>query len=229
MLAFYNQIFSLESCNQLATMTSLAHFYMALPVLSNSLSTALLHKDSSYMVESIMCNAAKMISVAAELRHQVLFRDAVVLAVGYWGVDIDELCSQLKNRKICKLVRNTHNALWAQIGRFQTTLLKLDFPDIPWQEMKDIAGRSWAMFQIDEHGYDGRSLCLPLYYHNLYKIEASDEHLTGLLRAHIEPLLVNELILPFSEQRAEVWRYHYFLCITIEDDDLPWDTTETDW
>jgi hypothetical protein len=229
MLAFYNQTFSLESCNQLATMTSFARFYMALPVLSNSLSTALLHKDSRCMVESIMCNEAKMISIAAELRHQVLFRDAVVLAVGYWRVDIYKLCSQLKNTKICKLVRNTHNALWAQIGRFQTSLLELDFPEITWQEMKDIAGRSCARFEIDEHGYDGSSLCLPLYYHNLYKIEASDEHLTEVLRTLIEPLLVNELILPVSEQRAELWRSNYLLCSTIEDDDLPWDTTETDW
>jgi hypothetical protein len=84
-----------------------------------------------------------MISIAYELRHQALFRDAVVLAVGHWKVDIDLLCSQLENTKLFKLIKNIHNALWAHIGRIQTTLLELDAPEIPWREMKNIADKSW--------------------------------------------------------------------------------------
>jgi hypothetical protein len=210
-------------------MTSLARFYMALPVLSNSLSAALLHKDNYFIMDSIRTFAEETILIAAELRHQALFRDAVALAVGYWNADMDQLCNQLKNTKLCKLVRNTHNALWAQIGRLQTELLQLDFPEISRQEMKDVADKSWECAGVDDHGEIQRSICLPLYYHNLYKIKASDRHLTGGLRGLIEPLLANKLILPFAERPNEEWRTEYFLCITIEDDDLPWDTTETDW
>jgi hypothetical protein len=52
--------------------------------------------------------------------------------------------------------------------------------------------------------------------------------LKELFRRHIEPLMKNELILERDGNAGESYEF-WFLCVTIADEDLPWDTTETDW
>jgi len=71
-------------------------------------------------------------------------------------------------------------------------------------------------------------LVLPWFYRLLY--EAHENSVPASFKAIIKPLLSNNLVLGPKAERAGSEKYkNYFLCLDIGDEDLPWDTAETDW
>jgi hypothetical protein len=75
---------------------------------------------------------------------------------------------------------------------------------------------------------DGMVL-LPWFYRKLYESSGDLEPII-LIKETIGPLLRNKLALnPKCEQSGEGKYEDYFLCLEIYDDDLPWNTEETDW
>jgi hypothetical protein len=75
-------------------------------------------------------------------------------------------------------------------------------------------------------------LSLPRYYRKLYEC-GKDKYRD--VEASVGPLLKNNLVLYGQSGRhpnSDVepgWEIDYFLCVKIDDEDLPWDTTQTDW
>jgi hypothetical protein len=70
-------------------------------------------------------------------------------------------------------------------------------------------------------------LTLPPYYRKLHKCR-KDKH-RGV-EASVGPLLKNNLVLYGKHSDVEQgWEVDYLLCVEIDDEDLPWDITQTDW
>jgi hypothetical protein len=71
-------------------------------------------------------------------------------------------------------------------------------------------------------------LSLPRYYRKLYECR-KDKYID--VEASVGPLLKNNLVLygrsgwrPSDVEPG--WEIDYFLCVTIDDEDLPWDTAQ---
>jgi hypothetical protein len=227
MSAFYNQIFSLQNSRELSTMTSLARFYVALPVLSHSLYAAFRHSESSGMIQSIADCTTTMILIATELRHPELFRDAVTLLVGHWKFDPVTTLASLESAKLKKVIRNAHNELQAKFSKVQHALLEEIYTSSKWDDAEQISTKSILVMKEMKRS-NRLKISLPEYYRRLYEIGASYSVQWNLRKA-VKPLFENNLCLPRPSSWVEEKRKNYFFCITIDDEDLPWDTTQTVW
>jgi len=77
--AIYNMPCEISGLFELKVLTRLADFYLCLPALSSSISTALF--NSSGLLSGIKGYPLAIIVEAIQLRHLVLFREALVLSV----------------------------------------------------------------------------------------------------------------------------------------------------
>jgi len=231
MSAFYNQIFSLQNSRELSTMTSLARFYVALPVLSHSLYAAFRHSESSGMIQNIYsASAFKWISIATELRHPELFRDAVTLLVGHGTFNPSETYANLKyakQEKAIHAIKNAHNDLQAKFSKVQHAVLEEIYTSSQWVDAEQISTKSIQVMKEMKRS-NTLKISLPEYYRKLYEIGASNSVQWNLRKA-IKPLFENNLCLPRPSSWVEGGRKDHFFCITIDDEDLPWDTTQTVW
>jgi hypothetical protein len=224
--AFYNRLYEIDDIDELSEMTNLARFYVALPTLSKSLYAALY--QSPMVIRDILDEACIVLELAAELRHPQLFRDALIFSLGPW--DEPQYSNYLLPQKLEKIAKNAYNELCAKIVSVQQSLLIELRPRLK-QEIKGIDLRNKIESLISRsvgETYDPKDgeICLPSFYRKLYQAESS-HHVERALRKHIEPLMKNELILE-RDGNADLSKL-WFLCVTIADEDLPWDTTETDW
>jgi hypothetical protein len=99
-------------------MTDLARFYAALPALSRSLSAAFFFSPG--FSKEIRAYACELLVAATELRHPVLFREALILTLGPWR---DPEYRQLTGPMLKKVARNAYNALGAKVARVHEKLL----------------------------------------------------------------------------------------------------------
>jgi hypothetical protein len=116
--AFYGQRYSLSSCKEFFTMTDLARFYAALPAISRSLSSTFF--SSPGFIKEIRACACELLVAATELRHPVLFREALILTLGPWT---DPEYRRLTDPMLKKVARNAYNALGAKVARVHEKIL----------------------------------------------------------------------------------------------------------
>jgi hypothetical protein len=187
--------------------------------------------QSPMVINYIHDEACIVLELAAELRHPQLFRDALILSLGPW--DDPQYTKYFLPPNLKKIAKNAYNELCAKIVSVQQSLL-IELRPRKGQELKGNELRN-KIESLTSHSVgetydptDGK-ICLPSFYRRLYQANSS-HNVERVLRQHIEPLMKNELILErdgnaYISERYEFW----FLCVTIADEDLPWDTTETDW
>lgn len=87
-------------------------------------------------------------------------------------------------------------------------------------------GQSNVAQDMNKHfGTDTPPLCLPCYYHRLCHAN------TGDMQKVIQPQILPQRDDNLALINAKDIRYRdcYFLGLTIKDEDLPWDQTQTDW
>jgi hypothetical protein len=80
--AVYSVPDKLTNAKELPTLTVLAQFYIALPVLSRSLSYTLL--PSKAFISKMESNASDLLVAIKQLRHAELFKDYLLLSLGPW-------------------------------------------------------------------------------------------------------------------------------------------------
>lgn len=94
------------------------------------------------------------------------------------------------------------------------------------EEHTDSAEDSFSFYLAEiEFGDDTK---FPEYFRKLSKKRwgESDENIQAALSAVLE----NHLLYGGSEHKAGSDDYpDYFFCATVDDDDFPWDRTQTDW
>lgn len=231
--AMYNRPYTIKTHQELATMTTLADFYCALPILSTSMTAALLDSpmfksQMGFERERFWNAAPDLLVVAKKLRNRVLFRECFIHAVGQFvlgekgPLDEDPELFQLVQAQyvcLCQLLLTTHLDI----------LLVL-------YDARQLLGYE------DRHKIS--SGLAGLRNREFYKAVFSeiDENITqpvnGLLRAasdrlkdNLSKLLKNNLFLDQGNGLgvASFKDEEYLLCAKIEDDDMPWDLEEFDF
>ena len=224
----YGLPYELNAVAELLAMTSLARFYAALPVLSRSLSATLLRSKS--FICSMESSASKLVVAAKELRHAELFKDCLLLSIGPW------------NETYCVHERLFEDPTLTQLA--SSVLGKISLVICQAQHMLLLAMTGGDKYDIEGHmadalesevtqvahdvASDHKSLaCLPCFYRRLHGSDLCIEE-SELKDDHIKPLLENKLILPKFHGVEEDFGCH-FLFVEVDDDELPWDRTQTDW
>ena len=217
--AIFGQPYYLFSCEELIAITSLARFYVALPTLSRSLYGAIFHKESLWFRLGMPKYACEILSAAAELRHSDLFRDALVFSLGPWQSPV--------YRKLYKICKNAYNSLCAKIVKTHSGILDAGAQFEEYRSLDEFASNT-AMITGD-CGSDIGYVPLPLYYRKLYEKDGLYYEVETAFKEKIGPLMENNLALYRVGNMRDSVKENYFLCVTIDDEDLPWDMTQIEW
>jgi hypothetical protein len=227
--AIYGQPYCLSSCEELIAITSLARFYLVLSTVSRSLYGAIFHKESWEFRLGMPKYVCQILAAAAELRHSDLFRDTIIFSLGPWESPVYQ---NLGYRKLYKICQNAYNALCAKIVKTHSGILDAGAQFEEDRSLREFVNNT-AMI-ADECGNDIGYVPLPLYYRKLYDREITLYEVAEAFKEQIGPLVENNLALyrvgevPLGDMRDDL-KGNYFLCVTVDDEDLQWDTTQIEW
>ena len=211
----YMRTYTIVDTNELEILIRLADYYCALPALSSSLYVALFDKKG--VAKEIPTRARQLLPLAYKLRQPLLFRECMIHVVG----SLKDDCGRLYDNQVLD------NAVKVQYGRLchkiAMTFYRLNFCS---QNLYDKGAKADAQEAIPSYCNDftptsSMRFFRHVYYHS-YKLNAVKERVMET----IAPLLENNLKLDASHGKLGETR---FLCLEIDEEDLPWDLTETDW
>lgn len=223
---------------EIVTITKLADFYCALPVLSNTLSGALfgssIFKDKDdedgedgkhFVYHAFTYQASKILLLAKKLRHADLFRECFIHVVATFRSNVlncEKQCLKHDKEiwlllmehhlKLCESILKVNQGLNAAVSKNILTFPK-DFPHIAYSSM---APQEEVRFFVALRNH-------------LRLIDGGFGPIPGILK-DLDHLLKDNL--KFDLLRCGVGKgSHMFLFLNAEiaDKDLPWDTTQVDW
>jgi hypothetical protein len=211
---FYGLPYQIRDNGEFSIMVEMADYYCALPSFSRSLNNALY--ESPYFVSTIYEYSVTLLPIAAKLRHRILYKECMIYLSGK-----EAHFGQIQDVHLKQLVRASYNKICAKVVKFQTKLMEYTgyYGSAANDHISELAEECW------DNPLDS---VLPKLYR---KFLDRDYGLAGRgLRVALDDLLENKLTFDRSAVAGGDYPFNeYFLCATVEDEDLPWDPTETDW
>ncbi|TVY89680.1 hypothetical protein LAWI1_G003077 [Lachnellula willkommii] len=225
MRAFHSEPLCLYSIEQLDRVTKLADYYRSLPVLSTALSARLL--DSPALTSGIAVDPFRLVQVSTKLHNSVLFRECVIHLLNPFHNPTykdSTMWDDQDHTGLKKLLDFLYSGIWAQIAKIEHALLTTEAAS---QAAYATAAKTAATSCKTVDDSANSVVNLPEYYRQLYECR----QLSRSVKSLIKPLLKNNLRLDSRESQAgESGMYkNYFLCVSIDDGDLPWDMNKRDW
>jgi hypothetical protein len=212
----------------------MADYYRMLPIVSHTLSNALL--DSQKFMKQINTDPCAVFEAAAKLRHKVLFREALVWVVADWKFPAFKE-GELSNPRLRQVARCAYGEIATMVSRSTSKILDA-FLAVGCTDFLVSFGMVVIDSQEEEHWNadllylsDRSPLSLPKFFRNIannefvpYETSIDPDSL------YLSDLLRNNLVLDQAGRVAgEGDEKDCFLCAKIEDEDLPWDPEEHDW
>jgi hypothetical protein len=220
----YNRPYQITNTKQLATMTRLADYYCALPILSSSLYTALW--ESEVFVNEIPNDAEIILPLACKLRHPIIFRECIIHIVGSMAGD---KLAMFNNPKLDRMIAMHYGKLNEKISNaclgILTIGLRLFEDGFSEATRRNAIDRIHAIAHSQSPKTVG-SPSTPGFFHQLHDTEFCHPDIGKEVRAIVAPLLKNNLKLDRSGGQLGK---HRFLFTGITDAEVPWNTTEIDW
>ncbi len=216
--SMYHKNYSISGLHELSDMTRLADFYCCLPTLSASLYTALWH--SPLLITEIRQNCNSTLILAQQLRHPLLFREALVHVVSQWKGYSRFLDGHYS--LICAVISAYNRVCERLLAANQELFLAMS---VGGQVKKDICAATIAIAQEElptQNAY---------FYRQIFK-QWEGEHGDGMqsVMEKLRELLENRLVLDKGRVLAGEDEYkNGFLCAEIADSELPWNLEEEDW
>jgi hypothetical protein len=228
----YHRPYSIDSIFELTDLTDMADYYRMLPIVSHTLSNALL--DSQEFIKQIKTDPCAVFEAAANLRHKVLFREALVWVVADWTLPAFKE-GELFNPRLRQVARCVYGEIATMVSRSTSKILD-GFLNAGCTEWLEIFGKGVIDPQEEENWdacdmylSDRLPLKLPRFFRNIVNNDGlpSDVSIDPL---YLFDLLRNNLVLDQAGRVAgEGDEKDCFLCAKVEDEDLPWDPEEHDW
>jgi hypothetical protein len=228
----YLRPYSIDSILELTNLTDMADYYRMLPIVSHTLSNALL--DSQEFIKQIKTDPCAVFEAAAKLRHKVLFREALVWVVADWKSPAFKDEGAL-NSRLRQIARCAYGEIAIMVSRSTSKIFDafLAVGCTEWLE-----SFSKGVIDPQEEEYWNRNelylsqrpaLSLPKFFRNIdYGDDLPDDGSTDPL--YLSELLWNNLVLGLAGRVAGMGdEEDCFLCAKIDDEDLPWDPEEHDW
>jgi hypothetical protein len=223
--AIYHKPYKIDNCAELTSLTSLADYYCALPIVSRTLDSAFYISPNFDRI--LLHDPCEVFTAAAKLRNAMLFRDSLIFVTGPWS---DPAYETLSDPKLKKIARRAWAEVAAKVGEAEGTITPRRL-----YEATAVNGSGYieeAYFWVavnNAHFAETDETCLPSIYQDLYAFDLKEEN--NFFVPILRELLENKLVL---EGRGSKLLSHgiligYFLCAEIEDEDLPWDVNEIDW
>lgn len=225
---FSRQSVGVADVTELCHLTELAGYYLCLPAVSNSLYATLLNNES--LSRSIANDPLNALNCAYDLRHDALFREAFVYALGPWSSPRFKLLGSSKLRALgyylqTKMVTKLHG-IDTHLRLFQAN--KEVYGDGVNKYFNSILSSSFQ----GAAGEEG-NIIYPHYYRRLnnnFNRERLPDNLSASIRRTLEPILKNKLRLDTAGIVSGAGNFKDgFLCFEILDEELPWDKEELDW
>jgi hypothetical protein len=138
--------------------------------------------------------------------------------------------------KLVKICNNAYNVLCAKVvkGHFEILDASLRSEDNSVQEIAKDIEKDLSRIAA-EYGYTGATrgpVAFPLYYRKLFEKEGLfndiQQDWREKIREVLGKLMEDNLALYRSGDLVGCCKDNYF-CVTIDDKDLPWDTTQSEW
>jgi hypothetical protein len=234
--AMYIQPYLIEDVSELLVFVRLADYYCCLPVVSGTLSGALLgspifkRRDTDSVDDNegqdFAHKAGELIFAAKKLRHPVLFRECFIHLVANLhdkNYMVDDLPALRGDKDLWLLLNEAKSSLRQRILAAQHEVLTASlqgnflagFKTLACDKLCDNSEESAYFFRcLLEHRED--------VHHHQDELED--------MFSFIENLLRNNLVFDQTDYGAGEGPYEFcFLSAELADEDMPWDVTEVDW
>ncbi|KAH8801165.1 hypothetical protein F5882DRAFT_504648 [Hyaloscypha sp. PMI_1271] len=117
----YLRPYSIDSIPELTNLTDMADYYRMLPIVSHTLSNALL--DSQEFIKQLKTDPCAVFEAAAKLRHKVLFREALVWVVADWRHPAFKEKGGLSNPGLRQVARCVYGEIATMVSRSTSKIL----------------------------------------------------------------------------------------------------------
>lgn len=114
----FGRQFQLTDVAELISMTEIAHYYAALPQVSNALYGAVMRSPS--FVSSMKRDPCAVLASAKTLRNLLLFNDSLILSIGPWS---DPRYLQIKDRELYKIASAARGKVCSMMEKAQGEIL----------------------------------------------------------------------------------------------------------
>jgi hypothetical protein len=218
----YDWSFTVDSLSHFFVAVELADYYCALPAFSSGFGGAF--STSPGLLGAIIQDPHRLIEKAVRLRNAALYRERLIQCMGPWTGPIYE---SIQNESIKAISATAHAIINREVHDAQYELL-------------DNIGRLFIdrhlsfkhaerIYAVECQGYRAcrnKGLLLHWFYRRLYEADL----VSPFMKKFIETLMENNLVLDSKVNQAGQGKYlDYFLYLEITDEELSWDTEETDW
>lgn len=223
--AFHRRPFEITSYNELELLTSLADYYLALPVLSTALYSSLC--QSPNLVIEIRRMPNLFLQVAVKLRSEILLREALVFSCGPWH---NPAYLTLEDPKLKLMAASAYHRIAATIMKVQELCNLAQRGSKLWRENQHTHVANGLRNILGENGTILTTLSWPKYIRSLS--HASCYHSDYLVEMKAGCQLLLEDHRQFNPKRGLAGEGEfddYFFCAQISDEELPWDRTKADW
>ncbi|KAE8442587.1 hypothetical protein EG329_003074 [Mollisiaceae sp. DMI_Dod_QoI] len=218
--AMYNRPYAIRSVFDLTRLINLADYYCALPIVSATLSGALLGSSifgkTSWLTD-VRDPRADLLILAMKLRHPILFREAFIHVVGRW--DPSKMMGIVQeNSELMRLVMRESHAIYIRTMDTQLVLLR----------NRDEAALARGILNDDE----SETMDAKFYRAIMERLQDDDPWYVGYqeLRKPLDALLQNNLMLDHNGSLPGMYPYEdCFLCANVSDEEMPWNRDEVDW
>lgn len=226
----YQKPIIIHSFNHLEKMVELGNYYRTLPTLSNAVDAALL--NSHKFTANITKNCLKLLSISAELRNKLLFRESLVHSTGPWETPQYLDLTDPVSKKICdEAYKKIHVTIMSFTQRMLLYMTSSTAQTVHEECSKMLfecaqGCRNESMDPRESHN----TFNLPRYLRNIERRVGLGFVIVPL--ETLKPLLQSKLVLDRSGFYAggSVGSYmSSFLCTEIRDEDLPWDVNQIVW
>jgi hypothetical protein len=217
--AIYGRPYQLESADELVTMTDMARYYQALPVVSPTVYAATLKTPDFYL--SIMKNPCSALTSAKTLRNDLLFKDSLLLCLGPWS---KPAFLKLSDPELIKISAAAHTRICAKVVKAQPLLLMANVrhrPIEPWGhynvkdvtvQYQELGVKLLKLAESCKEGYGNDRVLLPTYYRKYSQVVLNSDSLVSEIREVIAPLLVNKLKMASGLFAGDGEFKDHFLC-----------------
>ncbi|KAI9047753.1 hypothetical protein LZ554_008463 [Drepanopeziza brunnea f. sp. 'monogermtubi'] len=224
--AMYRQKYFLENFNDLTTLTALARFYMALPIISQSLLNAMSRVDSDF-AQCIKNNAAEVLQIAIELRSPELYRDSMIWCLGVFSCPLYNNL-KVENRKLWKAADNAYNKLTRRVfvafNKLISEIIRIELVN---QDSNQPPFFSQLVCSIaDNMGIASLDIELPVMFREIaYCMKSEKQDLREKILVCFRDVVGSDLHFPIleSNESGDDKCYGHFLQNVIDDDDLPFE------
>lgn len=251
--AIFNKPYRLDTVAELSTLAKLARQYLVVPLVSNSLDSAFVRNPN--FLFAIMKDPLPVLAAAIAFQNELLYRDTLMLLLGPWS---SPAYLRINNQEMRKQAKDAHAVISAKVEKAQREIFvaiaeQMGGNSAPSSSRSSDRGRN-SCANLNSRTQETRSdvgkqitdtipfcvrmevkegsspiphMMMPTFYRKCFELPITPATTRQKICDAIAPILRNHLTVGNFTSGVDPLRDH-FLCLQLEDIQLPWEKTEGD-